>query len=76
MDDEAFMRAGVRGGSPRGDHDDVPVGCVLVASGEVISIGENRREVDHDPTAHAEIVALRDAARGAGAGAWTTSPRT
>lgn len=43
-------------------HDDVPVGCVLVAGGEVVGAGENRREVDGDPTAHAEIVALRAAA--------------
>jgi len=43
-------------------HDDVPVGCVLVFDGEVIGEGENRREVDRDPTAHAEIIALRDAA--------------
>ncbi|MBW4078022.1 MAG: nucleoside deaminase [Acidobacteria bacterium] len=43
-------------------HDDVPVGCVLVADGLVIGEGENRRELDRDPTAHAEIIALRDAA--------------
>ncbi len=43
-------------------HEDVPVGCVLVANGEIIGEGENRREVDRDPTAHAEIIALRDAA--------------
>ncbi|MHB1087185.1 MAG: tRNA adenosine(34) deaminase TadA [Acidimicrobiales bacterium] len=43
-------------------HEDVPVGCVLVADGEIIGEGENRREVDRDPTAHAEIIALRDAA--------------
>lgn len=44
-------------------HDDVPVGCVLVEHGVAISVGENRREVDGDPTAHAEIVALRGAAQ-------------
>ncbi len=42
-------------------HDDVPVGCVIVAAGEVIAVGENRREIDRDPSAHAEIVALRRA---------------
>ena len=47
-------------------HDDVPVGCVLVADGAVLAGGENRREVDADPTAHAEIVALRAAARARG----------
>lgn len=45
------------------EHDDVPVGCVLVDASGVVSVGENRRELDHDPTAHAEIVALREAAR-------------
>jgi tRNA(adenine34) deaminase len=43
---------------------DVPVGAVIVdALGVVIGRGHNRREADADPTAHAEIVALRDAAR-------------
>jgi tRNA(adenine34) deaminase len=41
----------------------VPIGCVIVADGVVIGRGENRRELDHDPTGHAEIVALRQAAR-------------
>ncbi len=42
---------------------DVPVGCVIVdANGKELSRGRNRREVDQDPTAHAEIVALRRAA--------------
>ena len=46
---------------------DVPVGCVIVSgsgtTGELLARGRNRREADHDPTAHAEIVALREAAR-------------
>ena len=44
-------------------HGDVPVGCVIVLDGKVIGTGENRREVDQDPTAHAEVVALRNAAK-------------
>jgi tRNA(adenine34) deaminase len=43
-------------------HDDVPVGCVIVLDGTVIAVGENRRELDNDPTAHAEVVAVRQAA--------------
>jgi len=44
-------------------HDDVPVGAVVVAAdGRIIGRGRNRREVDGDPTAHAEIVAIRAAA--------------
>jgi tRNA(adenine34) deaminase len=45
-------------------HDDVPVGCVIVdnLSGQLLGKGPNRREADQDPTAHAEIVAMRLAA--------------
>jgi tRNA(adenine34) deaminase len=49
------------------DTGDVPVGAVVIdASGAVIARGRNRREADRDPTAHAEIVALRAAARSVG----------
>jgi tRNA(adenine34) deaminase len=45
------------------EHDDVPVGAIVVdPSGRVIGRGHNRREIDGDPTAHAEIVAIRAAA--------------
>jgi tRNA(adenine34) deaminase len=46
------------------DHDDVPVGCVIVrdADGEVVATAGNARERLQDPTAHAEILALREAA--------------
>lgn len=43
---------------------DIPVGAVVLdAEGNLIAAGCNRREADHDPTAHAEVVALRDAAK-------------
>lgn len=46
---------------------DVPVGAVVVdASGQVLGAGANRREADGDPTAHAEVLALRAAARALG----------
>lgn len=41
---------------------DVPVGAVVVLDGELVGRGRNRREADQDPTAHAEIVAIREAA--------------
>jgi len=41
---------------------EVPVGCVVICDGEVITRARNRTLADHDPTAHAEIVALRAAA--------------
>lgn len=52
-------------------HEDVPIGAVVVHEGRVIGRGHNRREVDHDPTAHAEILALRVA--GAALGRWNLS---
>src|ERR1700692_2589948 len=61
-DDERFMREPLDAAKRAGSHDDVPVGCVLVEDGVVIGVGENRREIDGDPTAHAEVVALRAAA--------------
>lgn len=61
--DAPFMEQALAAARLAAAHDDVPVGCVLVVDGEVIAVGENRREIDGDPTAHAEIVALRAAAR-------------
>jgi tRNA(adenine34) deaminase len=42
---------------------EVPVGCVIVHEGKVIARANNRTVADKDPTAHAEMVALREAAR-------------
>jgi tRNA(adenine34) deaminase len=42
---------------------DVPVGCVVVKDGQIIARGHNRREAAQDPTAHAELLALREAAK-------------
>ena len=42
---------------------EVPVGCVIVRGGEVIARAHNRTIADHDPTAHAEMLAIREAAR-------------
>ena len=50
------------------EHGDVPVGAVVVAGGRVIGRGRNEREHRQDPTAHAEVQALRDAA--AALGSW------
>ena len=44
------------------DHGDVPIGAVVVVDGEIIAARHNERELAHDPTAHAEVLALRDAA--------------
>jgi tRNA(adenine34) deaminase len=65
-DDLAGMRAALVEAERALEHDDVPVGAVVVRDGEVVGRGHNRREVDRDPTAHAEVLALRDAARALG----------
>ncbi len=64
--DETLMRRALDAAAVAAAHDDVPVGCVVALGGDVIAVGENRREIDQDPTAHAEIVALRAAARALG----------
>jgi tRNA(adenine34) deaminase len=64
--DEYFMRLALREASRALEHDDVPIGAVIVRDGEVIATGHNEREVRADPTAHAELLALREAARAIG----------
>ncbi len=61
--DEHFMRLALREAARALEHDDVPVGAVVVHDGEVIGAGANEREHRQDPTAHAELLALREAAR-------------
>ena len=61
--DEFFMRLALREAERALEHGDIPVGSVVVKDGEVIGAGHNEREVRADPTAHAELIALRDAAR-------------
>jgi tRNA(adenine34) deaminase len=65
-DDEGFMRDALALARRASEHEDVPVGCVLVEDGVVLAVGENRREADQDPTAHAEVIALRAAAAARG----------
>ena len=64
--DEYFMRLALREAERALEHDDVPVGCVVAREGEVVAAAANEREVRSDPTAHAEVLALREAARALG----------
>jgi tRNA(adenine34) deaminase len=65
-DDEA-MRVALEEAAEAVDHGDVPVGAVVVdAAGRIVARRHNERELTGDPTAHAEILALRDAARAFG----------
>ena len=45
------------------EHGDVPIGAIVVHDGVVVGKGHNARELDQDPTAHAELIALREAAK-------------
>ena len=60
------MRLALREAARALEHEDVPIGAVVVREGEVIGAGHNEREVREDPTAHAEMIALREAARALG----------
>src|ERR671922_3025626 len=60
--DEYFMRLALREAERALDHDDVPIGALVVREGEVLGAAGNERELRNDPTAHAEVLALREAA--------------
>jgi tRNA(adenine34) deaminase len=60
-DDESAMRLALDEAEKATSHGDVPVGAVVVSEGTVIAARHNERELRNDPTAHAEILALRDA---------------
>jgi tRNA(adenine34) deaminase len=61
------MRTALEEAAAAADAGDVPIGAVVLdAGGTVVARGRNRREADGDPTAHAELVAIRSAARAAG----------
>ena len=64
--DERFMRLALEEAARALEHDDVPVGAVLVHDGEVVGAGHNERELRQDPSAHAEMIALRAGARALG----------
>jgi len=64
--DERFMRQAIAEAERALGHDDVPIGAVVVRGGEVVGAGHNERELRQDPTAHAEIIALRAAAHALG----------
>jgi tRNA(adenine34) deaminase len=66
--DEHWMRLALGEARRALEHDDVPVGAVVVHDGEAIGFGRNERELRQDPTAHAEMIAIRQAA--ARLGSW------
>ena len=61
MSDEDYMRAALELAREAGANDEVPVGAVVVLNGDIVGRGFNQPIGRHDPSAHAEIMALRDA---------------
>jgi tRNA(adenine34) deaminase len=61
--DEKFMRAALQEAEAAEIHGEVPIGAVLVRGGEIIARAYNRNILDSDPTGHAEMVVMREAAK-------------
>ena len=59
--DEYFMKQALKEAKKSAALDEVPVGAVIVCDDKIIARGHNLREKEHDPTAHAEIVAIKKA---------------
>jgi tRNA(adenine34) deaminase len=72
--DIAFMRRALELAEVAQRHGDVPVGAVITIDGEIAAVGFNQKEANHDPTAHAEMVALRQAS--ARRGGWRLTGAT
>ena len=62
-DDAYWMGIALREAKKAGDRGEIPIGAVVVKDGVIIGRGHNLREERHDPVAHAEIIALRQASR-------------
>ena len=65
-EDERFMAIALREAEKAREADEVPVGCVIVRDGRLIARAHNQRETLHDPTAHAEMIAMTQAAEAVG----------
>ena len=65
-DDRLWMQEALAEARRAAEIGEVPIGAVIVLRGEIIGRGHNRREIDRDPLAHAEILAIRQAARAVG----------
>jgi tRNA(adenine34) deaminase len=63
QDDEGFMQEAIAEAAIAGQAGDVPVGAVIVVDNQIVARGHNQREATGDPTAHAEVLALRQASK-------------
>lgn len=74
LDETELMAVAIEEATLAAKHGDVPVGAVVVIDGEIVARRHNERELTGDPTAHAELLAVRDAA--AATGSWRLSGAT
>jgi tRNA(adenine34) deaminase len=63
MNAPSFMDLALKAAEKAGKSGEVPIGCVIVRDGEVVAAAGNRTLTDRDPTAHAEVLAIREASR-------------
>jgi len=63
MEDQKWMKEALIEAAKAADMGEVPIGAVIVKNGAIVGRGYNRRETDRDPTLHAEMIAIRQAAR-------------
>ena len=64
--EEEWMRLAIAEAELSLTHNDIPIGALVISNGEIIASRHNERELQGDPTAHAEVLAIRDAAKALG----------
>ena len=64
--EEEWMRLAIAEAKLSLAHNDIPIGALVISNGEIIASRHNERELQGDPTAHAEVLAIRDAAKALG----------
>ena len=74
LDDHELMGLAIEEAKRATEHGDVPVGALVVIDGHIVAQRHNEREATNDPTAHAELLAVRDAAEATGS--WRLSDAT
>ena len=72
--DEKYMKEAIRQARQALALNEVPIGCVIVYEGKIIARGYNRRNTDKSTLSHAELNAIRRAAKKLGDGGWTAVP--
>lgn len=66
--DQKYMKLALEQAELAAQIGEVPIGAVVVCDGEVVAVAHNRREIDNDPSAHAEFLAMQEASKSLAAG--------